>query len=651
MKPPGMDSAPAEPEEEEPPDELDPESLAQMVAESDEWMRHAPDWTDAEPRAPGTTGPDLLNAARDTLISDDLSQLSDAELIEQARAARDLASMATGRQYRTLTELLRRRPPQMTSRRFEAQDARRDAEEDIDETAPNRAQFPVMPSEEAAGEIALAFTLTDYSAGIVTALTADLARRLPCALEGLEAGHIDESRVKIIWEYSRDLSDDHAARFDAALSPGAGEMTTGELRDKARREQIRIDPGAAEKRRKRGERSSKVVLYPNDDHTATLAIERAPAALAAAAKSRISAIARAAKAGGATDDLSLLESKVSLGLLTGTLDVIPPAEPPGDSPGPGDGPEPGDPGTGSDGGDGSGPGEPHPEDPAPGHFRSGQVMPWPTIPGTAGAGGPGCAVIPPAYRPKVPGRIRLLVPWRTLAGMAGEPGDLSWFGAVTPGQARELAGAAAADPSAVWRVIVTGDDGRAIAVTTLGRRSRAPSTAPGLIEEITVTIQASLAAGLSSTGDLRDVAGQLARAPDPLLAEKLLSVIGAANRAAAEAELEAMLDARAGGCAHTREVPVYRIPDTMRRRLCARDRTCRNPVCRRRAGQCDIDHTLAYEHGGRSCTCNTGPLCRHHHRLKQCPGWKLEQEPGTGTFTWTTPAGLRYVERPHQYAV
>jgi len=35
------------------------------------------------------------------------------------------------------------------------------------------------------------------------------------------------------------------------------------------------------------------------------------------------------------------------------------------------------------------------------------------------------------------------------------------------------------------------------------------------------------------------------------------------------------------------------------------------------------------------------PKCRHEHRLKQDPRWKVEQHPD-GTFTWTTPSGRTY---------
>jgi hypothetical protein len=64
------------------------------------------------------------------------------------------------------------------------------------------------------------------------------------------------------------------------------------------------------------------------------------------------------------------------------------------------------------------------------------------------------------------------------------------------------------------------------------------------------------------------------------------------------------------------------------------------------ASQCDHEHNTPYEAGGRTCLCNTGPKCRHDHRLKQHPRWHVDQLPD-GTFRWTTPAGRTYDTEPH----
>jgi hypothetical protein len=47
---------------------------------------------------------------------------------------------------------------------------------------------------------------------------------------------------------------------------------------------------------------------------------------------------------------------------------------------------------------------------------------------------------------------------------------------------------------------------------------------------------------------------------------------------------------------------------------------------------------------------DTGPKCRHDHRLKQHPKWKVGQLPD-GTFRWTTPAGRTYTTEPTRYPI
>ena len=81
-----------------------------------------------------------------------------------------------------------------------------------------------------------------------------------------------------------------------------------------------------------------------------------------------------------------------------------------------------------------------------------------------------------------------------------------------------------------------------------------------------------------------------------------------------------------------------------------RHATCTSPVCRRPAAQCDFEHNTPYQAGGRTCLCNGGPKCRHDHRLKQQPGWKVDQL-ADGTFRWTTPAGRSYDTEPTRYPI
>jgi hypothetical protein len=592
----------------------------------------------------------------------ELALMSDADVVATAVQCREAASRAQGRMYRALQELERRRPPPRRYRSGEEARARSDtAGRDTvgrdtagrEEDAPGR-RVPVVASAEAVSEIALAFTATEYTAEKLAATSADLWSRLPRLHAELEAGRADHDRVRVIWEGTQDLSDEDAGRVDDMLSAASGSMTTGELREAVRRAAIRIDPAAADKRRKRAEKRARASLYANRSGTATLALEDIPAAQGAAAKERINAIARAAKSSGAPGELAALEARTALGLILGTLPLIPPPPPPGDGPvdGPGDGPvdgsgdDPGE-GPGEDPGEGSG-GSPEPDGRGPGEFPPGEPFPWPPIPRTAGAAAPGCAVIPAGLTPRRQGRVNLLVPWRTPAGMADEPGELSWFGAVTPGTARDLARAGAADPGARWSVIVTDDAGRAIACAVLRQPRR--TAFPGLTGEVTLTIAASAAAMLTRGGPPRERARRSLAGLDQRLTALLDDAVAIAVQATADAGLRALRDEAAGGCAHTEEVTGYRVPETMRRWLTARDRTCRNPVCRQRAARCDWDHTVPFDSGGRTCPCDLGAFCRHHHQLKQLPGWHVRQD-GHGAFTWVTPAGLSYRKEPFRYLV
>ncbi|MEX1126905.1 MAG: DUF222 domain-containing protein [Acidimicrobiia bacterium] len=82
-----------------------------------------------------------------------------------------------------------------------------------------------------------------------------------------------------------------------------------------------------------------------------------------------------------------------------------------------------------------------------------------------------------------------------------------------------------------------------------------------------------------------------------------------------------------------------------KRQVEARNPTCAFPGCRNPASECDIDHTIAYSQGGPTEPDNLAPLCRHDHRLKHKPGWKL-QRLAPGIYQWTSPLGHTYTVEP-----
>ncbi|MHA3724617.1 HNH endonuclease signature motif containing protein [Leucobacter sp. HY1910] len=88
----------------------------------------------------------------------------------------------------------------------------------------------------------------------------------------------------------------------------------------------------------------------------------------------------------------------------------------------------------------------------------------------------------------------------------------------------------------------------------------------------------------------------------------------------------------------------YKPTRAMRNLLWARDRRCRFPGCTRLPITCDMDHTLAWEHGGPTTTTNLQLLCKAHHSLKHGTDWRPVQD-RTGTVTWKSPTGRVHTDR------
>lgn len=82
----------------------------------------------------------------------------------------------------------------------------------------------------------------------------------------------------------------------------------------------------------------------------------------------------------------------------------------------------------------------------------------------------------------------------------------------------------------------------------------------------------------------------------------------------------------------------YRPTAELRLWLRLRDETCRFPGCGRAAARCDLDHTVAWEHGGSTTASNLAHLCRGHHTLKHHTDWRVRQDTD-GVLTWTSPLG------------
>ncbi|GAB3133282.1 hypothetical protein GCM10027057_06740 [Marisediminicola antarctica] len=85
----------------------------------------------------------------------------------------------------------------------------------------------------------------------------------------------------------------------------------------------------------------------------------------------------------------------------------------------------------------------------------------------------------------------------------------------------------------------------------------------------------------------------------------------------------------------------------MRNFLRVRDETCRFPGCSRQAEQCDIDHTLQWQHQHPTAHYNLAHLCPKHHTIKDETNWTVAHtRDGTGALEWTSPAGRTHITEP-----
>ena len=248
-------------------------------------------------------------------------------------------------------------------------------------------------------------------------------------------------------------------------------------------------------------------------------------------------------------------------------------------------------------------------------------------------GGAESAANPPAASPAVgvapagfAGRVTLTAPLATLARLADRPGELSGLGPIDPWLARDLATAAAHNPRTTWCLTVTDAKGHACARPEPKRHAKraGPRNRDG--PGFTFTL-ASRDGPPGSYGTWR------LRTPGP------------------GPDLIITLDPlTTQPCDHRHEANGHDPGVRLRHLSQVRHATCTSPVCRRPAAQADFEHNTPYEAGGRTCLCNGGPTCRHDHRLKQHPKWKVDQLPD-GTFRWTTPAGRTYTAEPTRYPI
>jgi hypothetical protein len=240
--------------------------------------------------------------------------------------------------------------------------------------------------------------------------------------------------------------------------------------------------------------------------------------------------------------------------------------------------------------------------------------------------------------------VNLTIPLHTLTGLPDRPGELDGIGPVDPWLARDLARAAAAHPKTTWCVTVTDTHGHPIGhgcarPEPASRKKKparpGPRDGPGPPSGTTGTASPRFAFTACDTPGPPGGYGTWRLSAGPPGRPGLVISIG-----------PVAIDT----CDHRHEARGHDPGVLLRHLAQIRHATCTAPTCRRPAARCDFEHNISYQAGGRTCLCNGNLACRHDHRLKQDPCWKVEQVT-PGTIRWTTPAGRTYTTEPTQYPV
>jgi hypothetical protein len=348
----------------------------------------------------------------------DITRLSDDQLIGVLQAARRQENREAWKKALVIAEFARRRAAEL-----EAAEAR---------GVPVHCRPGQFPGEELAAELLLGPVQASHAIDDAT----DLATRLPATLAGMAAGLIDESRAGVIALYTRSLAPADTALADGILAALAPTVRLDQLARKAAALEMKLAPEAVRARREHARRTrQRVEVRREESGNASVAAREMETADALASKAHIHTVALRLRRAGTPGTLDQLRLLVFADLTAGRnpLDRL-------THPGPTDPAKP-DPVAPDCGGDASLDFD-HDEDGEHG---------YPDVP---------AATRPPA---PVPAMINLIVPAGTLFGWDTTPAEAGSWGLLDADEASAIVAAASRHPATRWCMTVTGPDGTAVA--------------------------------------------------------------------------------------------------------------------------------------------------------------------------------------------
>jgi hypothetical protein len=370
----------------------------------------------AEDGRTDTMGPGpLLATVVHAVAGDDgqgLAALSDDQLTGVISAVQRLEARVAWTRLAALAEFAARRPAS--------------ADKGVRGTgapAPGPDGISVFAADELTGELRMTWQSVAEQLAYARAVT----QRLPRTLAALAAGLIHPVHVRIIEDETRMLTPEDAAAADEELAEAAAGKTFGQLRYFAHRLVLKLDPGAAARRKERAGRDAHVRPFREDSGNAGMIARELPSDELLASWQHVQQRALDLRAAGVPGTLRELRVRAYLDLLQERDSRQAPV---GGADGTAGGPD-------------DGPGRP------PG--------------GPGGDGRPGPRPGPPGDGPSLAALVNITVPLAALQGDPGAAGEAGGFGLLDAQDARALVTAAARHPRTQWCLTVLHPDGTAAA--------------------------------------------------------------------------------------------------------------------------------------------------------------------------------------------
>jgi hypothetical protein len=414
--------------------------------------------------------------------------------------------------------------------------------------------------------------------------------QMPECMRLAHDGALTDYRQRIIAEEAGVLDPVLLGKADELIARDAEGRTPLSLRNLCKKIVMKLDPLAAEERRKKGNRGRRVEFWSDQSGNVTMAAREMSVAVAAAIKQALTGWAQIMRKAGIKGSMDNLRHDAATALLMGRHPVS--GQVPAQAP-----------------------------EPKTGTAEADPFNPW----GFGDSFEPGME----SDEPPVPGNpivnINLHISAGTLDPKIDAPGFIPELGVNVTGKvARDLIIAGSANAASRW-CITEVDPETGYAVAHGCARGRHPWPRPS-----------NNPTGNDPPGRWP---GEPGAQPGPEVAEFIAGLGVTMERLATEPGEDG------------RTEPQHDPSRKLRHMIEARNATCATPGCDHPAVTSDMEHRVEYENGGKTSEGNLDPATHGHcHRLKQNERWQVIKT-GPRETVWIGPSGRKRVVRPTRYLI